>query len=74
LKKQYDVILVDKGQGFFDDMYKVITEPLNKDTNNLTIALYKNQNLYRKKCSWKYVGVLAQGRIHVNFNAGSSSN
>jgi len=43
-------------------MYKVITAILNKDTNNLIIALDENQNLYRRKLSWKDVGVSARGK------------
>jgi hypothetical protein len=62
--KKYDAILVDEGQDFSDDMYRVITGLLNKEANNLTIALDENQNLYRRKYSWKDVGVQAQGRIH----------
>jgi superfamily I DNA and RNA helicase len=61
---KYDAILVDEGQDFSDDMYRVVTGLLNKDTNNLTIALDEKQNLYRRKYSWKDVGVQAQGRIH----------
>ena len=62
--KKYDAILVDEGQDFSDDMYRVVTGLLNQDTNNLTLALDEKQNLYRRKYSWKDVGVEAQGRIH----------
>jgi superfamily I DNA and RNA helicase len=59
----YDAILVDEGQDFSDDMYRVVTGLLNKKTNNLTIALDENQNIYRHRQSWKAVGVQARGTI-----------
>jgi len=61
--KKYDAILVDEGQDFSDDMYRVVTGLLNQDTNNLTIALDEKQNIYRRQCTWKDMGVQAQGRI-----------
>ena len=45
-------------------MFKIITNLLNKETNNLTIALDDNQNIYERSHSWKDVGVQARGRIH----------
>jgi hypothetical protein len=63
-KNRYDAILVDEGQDFNDPMYKVVTSLLNPNTNNLTIALDDNQNIYERKSSWKAVGVQARGRIH----------
>ena len=59
---KYDAILVDEGQDFSDDMFKVITALLNKNTNNLTIALDDNQNIYKRKQSWKKLGINAAGR------------
>jgi len=60
----YDAILVDEGQDISDDMYKIITSLLNKDTDSLTIALDDNQNIYQHKQSWKDMGIKAQGRTH----------
>jgi len=60
---KYDAILIDEGQDFSDDMYKVVMKLLNPQTDNLTIALDDNQNLYRRKQAWKEVGVNAQGRV-----------
>ncbi|MHC4457425.1 MAG: 3'-5' exonuclease [Planctomycetota bacterium] len=60
----YDAILVDEGQDFTDDMYRVIVALLNKKTNNLTIALDENQNIYERKSTWKDVGIQARGRMH----------
>ena len=61
---KYDAILVDEGQDFSDDMYKIVTSLLNKKTNNLTIVLDDNQDIYRRKSSWKDVGIQARGRVH----------
>jgi len=61
---QFDAILVDEGQDFSDTMFKVLTGLLNPDTDNLSIALDENQNLYQKRSSWKDLGVKARGRVH----------
>jgi hypothetical protein len=61
---KYDAILVDEGQDFSDDMYKVVTSLLNEKTNNLTIALDEGQNIYHRRQSWKDLGIQAKGRIH----------
>jgi hypothetical protein len=63
-KIKYDAILVDEGQDFSDDMLRVITSILNEKTNNLTIALDEGQNIYRRKQTWKELGVETRGRIH----------
>ena len=61
---KYDAILVDEGQDFSDNMYKIVTALLNPKTDNLTIALDANQDIYRRDSSWKDVGVKARGRVH----------
>ena len=61
---RYDAILVDEGQDFSDDMYKVLIALINKKTDSFTIALDDNQNIYRNKQSWKELGIKAQGRVH----------
>jgi len=61
---QFDAILVDEGQDFSDDMFRVVTGLLNSATNNLTIALDDNQNIYRKRSAWEKIGVQARGRVH----------
>ncbi len=61
---KYDAILVDEGQDFSDNMFRISTALLNKQTNNLTIALDDNQDIYQRKGSWKEIGVQARGRVH----------
>jgi UvrD-like helicase C-terminal domain/Nuclease-related domain len=62
--KRFDAILVDEGQDFTPEMFKVVTGLLNPTTNNLTIALDGNQNIYRPKAQWKELGIQARGRVH----------
>jgi hypothetical protein len=64
IETRYDAILVDEGQDFTDGMYRLVTGLLNPKTDNLTIALDENQNIYRNRQSWKDVGVKARGRVH----------
>lgn len=61
---QYDAILVDEGQDFTDNMYRVLIAQLNKKTNNLTICMDEKQNIYKREASWKDIGVQARGRVH----------
>jgi len=62
--EKYDAILVDEGQDFSDDMYRIVVELLNPATNHLAIALDDNQNIYRRSQTWKELGIQARGRIH----------
>lgn len=61
---RFDAIMVDEGQDFTDDMFKVVSGLLNPKTDNLTITVDDRQNIYRRKTTWKSVGVKAQGRVH----------
>ena len=61
---KYDAILIDEGQDFSDDMFKIATSLLNKKTDNLMVALDDNQNIYRSGQAWKNLGIKAQGRVH----------
>ena len=63
-RMQFDAVLIDEGQDFSDTMFKVLSELLNPATDNLTVALDENQNLYQKRSSWKDLGVKARGRVH----------
>ena len=62
--QQFDAILVDEGQDFSVDMYRVVTALLNRQTNNLTIALDDSQNIYNRSFAWNDVGVQVRGRVH----------
>ena len=62
--QKYDAVMVDEGQDMSGDMFKIITGLLNKKTNNLTIALDDNQNIYEHLHSWKDIGVQAIGRVY----------
>jgi hypothetical protein len=63
-KRQYDAIIIDEGQDFTDDMFRLVTSLLNKKTDNLMVALDDNQNIYRSGQAWKNLGIKAQGRVH----------
>jgi hypothetical protein len=62
--KKYDAILVDEGQDFSTDMFKVVTSLLNSETDNLTIVLDENQNIYRDQILWEDAGIKAEGHVH----------
>jgi superfamily I DNA and RNA helicase len=63
-KKKFDAILVDEGQDFSTGMFKVVTALLNPKTDNLTIALDDNQNIYRDQISWDDVRIRTEKRVH----------
>ena len=62
--EKYDAILVDEGQDFSDDMYRIVVSLLNPVTNHMTIALDDNQNIYHRTQTWKELGIQARGRVH----------
>ncbi len=62
--EKYDAVLVDEGQDFSDDMYRIVVSLLNPATNHLSIALDDNQNIYRKKQTWKDLGIQDRGHVH----------
>ncbi|MBP7233070.1 MAG: AAA family ATPase [Syntrophaceae bacterium] len=62
--EKYDAVLVDEGQDFSDDMYSIVVSLLNPATNHLAIALDDNQNIYRRKQTWKDLGIQVRGRVH----------
>jgi len=57
----FDAILIDEGQDFQADMLMVLLNLL-KPEGNLVIGLDSYQDLYRRKFSWKSVGIRASGR------------
>ncbi|PYN83271.1 MAG: hypothetical protein DMD87_30320 [Candidatus Rokuibacteriota bacterium] len=61
----YQAILVDEGQDFANDWYRVILKALDPATNSLFIALDSSQNIYQRKISWRELGVEVVGRSRV---------
>jgi hypothetical protein len=56
---KYDAILIDEGQDFNEDMYKVMLGLLNPATDSLTIAIDPSQIIYRNKGT----GILQLGKV-----------
>jgi superfamily I DNA/RNA helicase len=61
----YQAILVDEGQDFADEWYRVILNALDPASNSLFITLDSSQNIYRRKVSWREIGVQIAGRSRV---------
>ncbi|MDO8478310.1 MAG: 3'-5' exonuclease [Candidatus Rokubacteria bacterium] len=61
----YQAILVDEGQDFADDWYRAVLRALDPATSSLFIALDSSQNIYRRKVSWREVGIQIVGRTRV---------
>jgi superfamily I DNA/RNA helicase len=61
----YQAILVDEGQDFAADWYRALLIVLDPAANSLFIALDSSQNIYRRKTSWRELGVHVQGRSQV---------
>lgn len=57
----FDAILIDEGQDFQEDMLMVLLNLL-KPGGDFVIGLDSYQDLYRRKFSWKSVGIKASGR------------
>jgi hypothetical protein len=57
----FDAILIDEGQDFQEEMLLVLLGLL-KPEGDLVIGLDSYQDLYRRKFSWKSVGIRASGR------------
>jgi len=56
----FDAVLVDEGQDFRDDMFRILLALLRPE-GDLVIALDTFQDLYRREGSWKSIGIEAQG-------------
>ena len=61
----YQAILVDEGQDFANDWYRAILKALDPASNSLFIALDSSQNIYKRKISWRELGVQIVGRSRV---------
>jgi len=60
---KFDVILVDEGQDFSNDMLKILLGLLHPG-GDFVIALDTYQDLYRRKGSWQSLGIEARGRTY----------
>ena len=61
----YQAILVDEGQDFADDWYRTLLRALDPRTNSLFIALDSSQTIYKRKVSWRDIGIQIVGRTRV---------
>lgn len=61
----YQAILIDEGQDFGNDWYRAILMALDPTTNSLFIALDSSQNIYKRKISWRELGVQIVGHSRV---------
>jgi hypothetical protein len=61
----YQAILVDEGQDFADDWYRTLVQALDLTTNSLFIALDSSQTIYKRKVSWRDIGIQIVGRTRV---------
>ncbi len=56
----FDAVLIDEGQDFTDDMFRILLLLL-RPGGDLVIALDDFQDLYRREGSWKSLGIEAKG-------------
>ncbi|MGH7304215.1 MAG: 3'-5' exonuclease [Candidatus Rokuibacteriota bacterium] len=61
----YQAILVDEGQDFANDWYRAILKALDPATNSLLVALDSSQNIYKRKISWRDLGLQVVGHSRV---------
>ena len=64
-KVAYQAILVDEGQDFADSWYRLLLRALDHEANQLFIALDSSQNIYRRRLSWRALGIQITGRTRV---------
>jgi hypothetical protein len=64
-KGAYQAILVDEGQDFADDWYRALLGALDPETNSLLIALDSSQNIYKRRASWRALGIQVAGRTRI---------
>ena len=61
----YQAILVDEGQDFADSWYRLLLRALDPAANRLFIALDSSQNIYRRRISWRALGIQIVGHTRV---------
>jgi superfamily I DNA and RNA helicase len=59
--ESFDAILIDEGQDFSEDMFVILLKML-KPGGDLVVSLDSYQDLYRRRASWKSLGIKASGR------------
>jgi UvrD-like helicase C-terminal domain/Nuclease-related domain/AAA domain len=58
----FDAILVDEGQDFGQEMLRILVNLL-RPGGDFVVSLDAYQDLYRRKFSWRSLGIQARGRI-----------
>ena len=61
----YQAILVDEGQDFANDWYRAVLKALDPATNSLLVALDSSQNIYKRKISWRELGLQVIGHSRI---------
>lgn len=61
----YQAILVDEGQDFANDWYRALLRALDPETNSLFIAVDSSQTIYKRKVSWREIGIQIVGRTRT---------
>lgn len=62
---EYEAILIDEGQDFADDWYRLLLRALDPETNRLFIALDSSQNIYKRRVAWRAIGIQIVGHTRV---------
>jgi superfamily I DNA/RNA helicase len=61
----YQAILIDEGQDFADEWYKLLLRALDPEANRLFIAFDSSQNIYQRRVSWRTLGVQIKGHTRI---------
>lgn len=61
----YEAILVDEAQDFASLWFTAILKMLNPETRSLLIVADNAQKIYRRRFSWREVGIQAAGRTRI---------
>ena len=56
---------MDEGQDFADDWYRTLLRALDLTTSSLFIVLDSSQTVYKRKVSWRDIGIQIAGRARV---------
>ncbi|MGB6296544.1 MAG: UvrD-helicase domain-containing protein [Rivularia sp. (in: cyanobacteria)] len=68
---QYQAILIDEAQDFYDEWFQAVLQVLDKDTNSLFFVYDNTQSVYgkphRRKSSWSWnkLGINVTGRSQI---------